>query len=173
MDSERFDLMIRQLGVATNRRSVLRLLAGGVLGLAGLGPAGARATTCSNGHTLCNRPGHCCSGICLPRDRAGRRYCGCGAGMTLCGGQCVDLQTDMGNCGTCGEICASGLVGVACVQGVCHQISCPAAQVDPCNGHCCDGDCYDPLTDHENCGICGNACSSGQVCSGGVCVSGT
>ena len=42
--------------------------------------------------------------------------------------------------------------------------SCPEAQPQKC------GDiCVDTATDHDNCGGCGNACTSDQQCRGGLC----
>ncbi len=49
----------------------------------------------------------------------------CEAGLTDCGGVCVDLQSDMNNCGACGEICESELVPVECRSGVCERANCP------------------------------------------------
>jgi hypothetical protein len=40
----------------------------------------------------------------------------------------------------------------------------------PNNQTLCDGSCVDTNTSTDNCGKCGNACSSDQVCSGGTCV---
>ncbi|MFO0628144.1 MAG: hypothetical protein U0325_21390 [Polyangiales bacterium] len=34
---------------------------------------------------------------------AGR--CACATGQTLCSGRCVNLQTDITNCGACGTTC--------------------------------------------------------------------
>jgi hypothetical protein len=39
----------------------------------------------------------------------------CVAPLTNCGGNCVNLQTDPGNCGSCGNVCPSG----TCQNGVC------------------------------------------------------
>jgi hypothetical protein len=39
----------------------------------------------------------------------------CYAGLSLCGGQCVNTKTDQNNCGKCGTKC--GLLG--CVLGLC------------------------------------------------------
>jgi hypothetical protein len=33
----------------------------------------------------------------------------------------------------------------------------------------CEGSCVDPEKDRAHCGICGNACGTGELCSGGVC----
>jgi len=36
----------------------------------------------------------------------------------------------------------------------------------------CAGTCRDLATDNNNCGTCGRACPSGQICSGGGCSTG-
>jgi hypothetical protein len=43
----------------------------------------------------------------------GSGACGCAAGYTACGAACVNLASDMGNCGTCGRSCYYG----ACSSG--------------------------------------------------------
>jgi hypothetical protein len=86
-----------------------------------------------------------------------------------CGGVCIDWWSDVHNCGGCGIACdASG--GESCAQGTCRPSSCAAwYQV-----YCGDGVCLDKEQlsyDPSNCGGCGIACATGQVCNGGKCVS--
>jgi hypothetical protein len=59
----------------------------------------------------------CVDGICTPRCPAGFTLCPFseGIGAVDRGSICVDLQTDLSNCGQCGVVCATGL----CVGGVC------------------------------------------------------
>lgn len=47
--------------------------------------------------------------------------CGCGGGRTVCSGSCVDLQTDMGHCGSCGASCSAPSPSTAnqCAAGRC------------------------------------------------------
>ena len=40
----------------------------------------------------------------------------CGSGLSWCDGQCLDLQSDEHNCGSCGHECNRG---VTCRHGVC------------------------------------------------------
>ena len=40
----------------------------------------------------------------------------CGAGTTNCDSVCRDTQTDLANCGMCGQVCGTGL---ACAAGAC------------------------------------------------------
>lgn len=74
-----------------------------------------------------------------------------------CGGVCVDLGSDPGNCGECFNECL-GLT--TCVEGVCV---CPQGMV------MCDGACVDLDSDAVNCGSCGRDCL-GSACAGGLCV---
>ena len=60
---------------------------------------------------------------------------GCGAGMSLCGELCVDLQVAAEHCGTCGKVCEGDEL---CLGGECREVlvldctSCPCA--DQCPG---------------------------------------
>lgn len=54
-------------------------------------------------------------------------------------------------------------VGDAAGDGDATSFACSRAQ------RTCDGACVDPATDPSNCGACANHCSSGQVCSAGIC----
>ncbi|CAL9039835.1 unnamed protein product [Musa banksii] len=65
-------------------------------------------------------------------------------GPTCCGNLCVDLKTDLFNCGRCG-------------------VQCKFAEV------CCKGKCLNPFHDDENCGGCGKKCSKGSHCRYGMC----
>ena len=130
-----FDVLTRVFASCTSRRKALALLA-------------AMTVTGS-------RPG---------RVAAQGDASTCEAGLTDCGGVCVDLQSDMNNCGACGEVCESGLVPVECRSGVCERANCPVG-IEYCGIE--DG-CRDLTSDPEHCGACANPCASG-VCSGGVC----
>jgi len=66
-------------------------------------------------------------------------------GMTMCDGTCVNLTTNTGNCGSCGNIC-SGLTAT-----------------------CCGGGCTSLKTDESNCGTCGHKCLTGSTCESGSC----
>jgi hypothetical protein len=83
----------------------------------------------------------------------------CGPGLTRCGDICVDLGSDLNNCGACGSDCPAPF---SCIEGACR---CPGDF-----GYSCTGVCIDLGSDPANCGGCGNACPTG-VCSGGVCQS--
>jgi hypothetical protein len=77
----------------------------------------------------------------------------------MCGGRCVDLRSDVRNCGRCGAICASNEV---CTDGVCG-IACPSGQ------SACGSVCVDLQSDPAHCGACGTRCPSGRPCEGGFC----
>jgi hypothetical protein len=89
--------------------------------------------------------------------------CGCGTRATSCmvSGtyHCIDTQTDLNNCGSCGNVCPYPL---SCVYGTC---ACAGTM-----GRLCSGTCRDLASDPANCGSCGNACIGGTICSGGACV---
>ncbi len=92
----------------------------------------------------------------------------CPTGTTDCAGICVDLQTDVDNCGTCGNVCPEGQPGFVrgCAAGNCffmRERAC-AEGLSSCNGVC-----VDRQTDPANCGVCGNACAAGEICFGGLC----
>ena len=133
-----FDILTRVFAACTSRRKALALLAAMTVA----GGRSARASAQSDAST-------------------------CEAGLTDCDGVCVDLQSDMNNCGVCGEICESELVPVECRSGVCERANCPVG-IEYCGA--VDG-CRDLSSDPAHCGACQNPCASG-VCSGGVCATG-
>jgi hypothetical protein len=92
----------------------------------------------------------------------------CPPGQVLCAGGCKDLNVDVNNCGSCGNVCAvaNGIPG--CVNGHCVIVSCIGGFGD-CNGNVSDG-CETNLNiDQNNCGTCRHVCPPGQTCKGGVC----
>lgn len=109
---------------------------------------------CPSGQTLCN--GVCCNGTCSDG------LC-CPNGFTNCLGRCVDLQTDLGNCGRCGFSCSAGDVGSTrvCSNGACECKS--------------SGDtCYGAFMINGNFvtrggySVCWTSSSSGDSCDCGV-----
>jgi hypothetical protein len=141
MDDQRFDRFARAVSACTSRRQLVRLLAASGVA-AGLARAGGTAA-------------------------APRAATGCDHGLTYCpdSGLCVDLASDLDNCGACGALCRSDLVAVACRDGACVRADCPPALT-----YCGAVDlCRDLATDPLHCGACQNACPSG-VCAGGACL---
>ncbi len=92
---------------------------------------------------------------------------GCAAGLTDCGGICVDLVNDRNHCGRCGGACAEF---VNCWESNCGGI--PDAPPPGCGPGLteCDHVCVDLLANEGHCGVCGNACGLRGECQGGVCV---
>jgi Stigma-specific protein, Stig1 len=137
-------------------------LAGGAVCCDNLDRCGLNLVCC-RGSTCClsNGIGTCCAPdqIC---DRGVCRFDCPTAGQTNCRGECVDLKTDVRNCGACGNACA---VGTACDNGRCTN---PCRDCLP-NETCCGllGICADLNTDPRNCGACGNVCPAGATCVAG------
>ncbi len=101
-----------------------------------------RAPTCTGG---CPSGETCEMGMC--RCGAGAS---CGGGQACCGGRCVDTQTDVAHCGSCGRGCMG-------------------------TERCCAGRCLDTSADPTNCGTCGNTCNifASDGCRMGMCMCGT
>ena len=144
MDRRQFDEFTRLFAAAASRRQALRAFA--ALSAIGLWPHRARAqwdNVCPDWLTFCPDSG-----------------------------TCVDLLSDLDNCGACGSVCASGLVAVTCQDGECVRdldTDCPPGLefCGPVIG------CVDLQSDMDNCGACGSVCESGLVavtCSWGECV---
>ncbi len=123
----------------------------------------------------------CAAGESCQRDYFGHYTCMCPQGLTICNGRCVDVATDVFNCGSCGAQCedrsggvvigVSGKTSVAtCVHGTC-ALTCVAGRAD-CNGNRNDDCETNTNSDPRNCGGCGIVCDAvaGQACVGGRCV---
>ena len=82
---------------------------------------------------------------------------GSGGATVMCGGRCVDTDTDPANCGGCNQPC--GVTGTSCTHGTCQ---CPNPQT------VCSNQCVDTTTDESNCGFCGHNCQ-GNPCTAGLC----
>ena len=105
----------------------------------------------------------------------------------VCGGSCVDLKSDVKNCGVCGHDCGGlpnvvrGASGIVCQGGACMVP--PAACVSGF-AHCSprpDEGCEANLSSSATCGACGTICSgakpvcvtTGDVSACGVSCTGT
>jgi hypothetical protein len=81
--------------------------------------------------------------------------------LTMCKGNCVDVQTDVNNCGACGRACpTSPGLGSSCLNG-----TCACAQ----GFTLCNDTCVNLRFDSYNCGTCGNACDGGSPCRDWIC----
>jgi hypothetical protein len=87
-----------------------------------------------------------------------------GGYTTNCNDACVDTNTDLNNCGACGNACATG---ASCLAGTPYTCQCP-----PAFPTVCDGECVNTETSGTNCGYCGHnvgtdgECVGGTVCGG-------
>jgi hypothetical protein len=82
---------------------------------------------------------------------------------------CTNFQSDVNNCGECGNVCSLPNATPECTSGACTIASCDPGFGD-CNSDPADG-CETSLTsDPNNCGGCGVVCSAAQVCTSGECV---
>jgi hypothetical protein len=98
----------------------------------------------------------------------------CPSGQTPCGGQCVNVSTDPNNCGTCGNVCATG---TSCVNGQC---GCPTGTTlcgGQCVPSCTGGQVLNPTTCQCECPIGASlingecVCPTGTTACGRECVS--
>ncbi len=73
---------------------------------------GRRRCACKPEGIVAGNASQCCSG-----QRMANGMCGaCAAGFGDCPAGCVDLRTDVRNCGACGVSCAAGEI---CLNGAC------------------------------------------------------
>jgi hypothetical protein len=85
---------------------------------------------CGGAGQTCQADGTCGSGAACPTPCTGTTAC--------CNGACVDTNTDLANCGGCGQTCTGG----TCTAGVC---GCDAGFKN-CNGNC--------IAQDACCGVC-------------------
>lgn len=151
--------------------------------------SGECETTCPGGMTCCS--GQCinCCGTCS------QGACGSGATAscddrakkpTCCGTTCHDLDSDVRNCGSCGNACREFQLpqtGERCEESRCvcqgvyeSNIGATRGGGMECrqeNHQCCDGDCVDTATyqsDPKHCGKCIVECEKDEQCVKGECV---
>jgi hypothetical protein len=115
------------------------------------GMAGEPTGGASGGNAGQGACGSACTGVCL------EGVC-CPTGHANCGGECFDLRTSAGHCGSCETSCGAGEV---CLEGVC----CPEGHAN------CGGECFDLRTSAGHCGSCETTCAAGEVCRDGRCKS--
>jgi hypothetical protein len=123
---------------------------------------------------LCSS-GHCCSNCWTyyPGGRGSFFPAGCYPCSDLnkiphwkaacCDGfNCVNLNSDVDNCGRCGNECSAWLGNSVCIKGKCE---CPPGSPTKCRDTCAN-----LYKDKENCGACGNICQQNEECCNGNCV---
>ena len=123
-----------------------------------------------------SQPAHCgvCNAKCPPTapdctPSAGSFACatGCGSGApTLCGNQCVSLQTALDDCGACNNACRTVANGQAtCTGGECG-FTCQA------DFHACGAACasdMSPATCGASCAPCPTGANAIASCNGAAC----
>jgi hypothetical protein len=124
-------------------------------------------SSCCYGGSVCNDDGSCncpdgmepCQEVCTQSCPSGQYLdpdscqCGsessCGAGETLCNGQCVSIA------------CAANQLF--------DDASCQCVNRCSPGQDYCDGNCIDVVNDETNCGYCANVCPAGMPCIAGTC----
>ena len=153
MDKVKFDALTRAFATGTSRRTAIKGLFGGAVGVAVAGThlSGARAgrdMTCTPGTVLSDCPlqNECESATCADNSCV---YSG-GCQGECCGGVCQEC-CDSSDCDGC-EVCDSGTCIFACTDcQECEGINGSATCVDRSDGICCggtwipDGQCCDTL----------------------------
>jgi hypothetical protein len=123
---------------------------------------GACGTTCSAG---ANSDSACVNSVCQAFCRGGFLNCD---GQPSNGCE-INGQGDLSNCGACGNACPAVANGTrVCSAGICGIASCNSGWGN-CDGNATNGCETNTQTSAANCGVCGRACPSGQICSAGVC----
>ena len=75
----------------------------------------------------------------------------CGAGLTRCGGTCVDTDSNTQHCGACDAKCPGALT--------CQNGDCGCSQAAQCGGS--GADCR-----NDRCRCAGDGCRDGEMCEG-------
>jgi hypothetical protein len=81
------------------------------------------------------------------------------------GQPCID-NTKLGICRDGTWMCEPGMTEPVCVGASPQKELCDTIDQD-CDGNPANG--YDLSSDANNCGMCGNACATGETCCNGVC----
>ena len=109
----------------------------------------------------------CLSGSCAI-DTCDSSYADCDG--TYSNGCEVHTNTDVSNCGSCGNTCQDvSKASETCSSGSCAIDACDAVYAD-CDGQYVTGCEVNTDTDSSNCGACGTVCTSGKTCSAGGCI---
>ena len=126
------------------------------------GACGASCPAVTNAAPTCTAPAQC-GFACDPG------YADCNTDPS--DGCEVDTQTDVNNCGTCGNACPVGFAatGATCNGGTCAAVCNPGGAYIDCDGKASTGCEVDAWSDNANCGTCGNVCSGLTSCLQGTC----
>ena len=151
MDDLRFDRLVQRLGTNGNRRTSLKGLAGGLLGVG-----------------VASRPEVTLGARC-------QRNRDCGSGERCCGNRCRDILTDPRHCGGCNNNCRGNGTRM-CRNGGCF-FQCRGAQAGICDLNACGDLCGCNVLDANN-NVCEfvaeqctdpnlNSCTSDSQCEQG------
>ena len=102
---------------------------------------------CGQCGRVCRRGSYCSRSKCCPDGTVNRNGLCCPFTHVNCKGECVNLQSDRNNCGSCGQKCADNSI---CSKGKC----CTNGKIN------CSGVCVNLRTNPDNCGQCGKRCPS-------------
>ncbi len=86
-------------------------------------------------------------------DSGGGDAGSCTAGLTRCGGACVDTRTEPTSCGACGRTCVVTNAEASCVEGMCALGTCIGGYLD------CDGELANGCEATDSC-VGGGACTT-------------
>jgi hypothetical protein len=98
----------------------------------------------------------------------------CSAPRMMCGTSCVDVTTDVRNCGRCNQDCVAisntDPAGASCAASTC-TVRCLPGRAN-CDGDLANG-CETDITTGTHCGSCTRSCSGATpLCAAGMCSSG-
>jgi hypothetical protein len=119
-------------------------------------------SSCQPDTYACGVDSDCCSGGC------GNSQC-CPSGQTDCSGECVDLQTNNGHCGTCPNTCPN--TAIECTGGhcVCEPLTTNCLQgSDCCSGNCQSNQCTCSGV-RGGCASQADCCFPDSACTNGSC----
>ncbi len=124
--------------------------------------------SCGNACSFANAGASCSNGSCAMGT--------CSGGFGNCDGQAangceVNLDSSLGNCGSCGNACNLANASATCSSGSCAVASCSGTFAN-CNAQSADGCEVNLATNTANCGACGNVCNLPNAvagCSAGGC----
>lgn len=111
----------------------------------------------------------CSAGNCVPSCSGTNP---CPGAFTCCTPACVDMQSNVDNCGKCGNACSVANGKAVCTAGACAVGKCDPPFAD-CDGKAGNGCETNTSSDVANCGGCGKACAPAHAtgkCVVGGCV---
>ncbi|MEZ4407046.1 MAG: hypothetical protein R3A52_11285 [Polyangiales bacterium] len=130
-----------------------------------LGTTPSSCGACGNVCRLANATAGCAAGACT--------VTACASGYGNCDGAAANgcetpLATTPAHCGACGRACSLPNATAGCAGGACTVAAC-ATGWGNCDGAAANGCETNTTNSTAHCGACGNACPTGQVCSGSRC----